>query len=197
MRKGIQTKAAILGHAAELFNIQGYAGFSLSDIMQATGLQKGGIYRHFASKEALAVEAFDFAFDLVKARMIEVLKGKRDPLERLFGIIQFFDGYLETPPLRGGCIVFNTAIDSDDAHPFLRERARQAMDLWRATIRQTVSKGIERGVMRPEVDPDEVATLIIGTIEGALAISKLYGDSIHINRAIKHLLHYIETQVKA
>jgi AcrR family transcriptional regulator len=197
MRKGEKTKTAILGQAAELFNIQGYSGSSMADIMQATGLQKGGIYRHFESKENLALEAFDYAFDLVKRRMAEALSGKRDPLDRLFAIIHFFDSYLETPPLKGGCIVLNTAIESDDTHPLLRDRARQGMDLWRTLIRRTVAKGIERGEMRPEVDPDEIATLIIATIEGALMISKLYGDDIHIKRAIKHLLHHIQANVKA
>ncbi|MHB8627686.1 MAG: TetR family transcriptional regulator C-terminal domain-containing protein [Aggregatilineales bacterium] len=197
MRKGEKTREIILGEAAELFNVQGYAGSSLADIMHATGLQKGGIYRHFVSKEALALEAFDYAFDLVKRRMTEALTGKRDPLERLFAIIQFFEGYVASPPLKGGCIILNTAIDSDDAHPLLRDRARQAMGLWQTLIRRTVIKGIEHGEMRPDLDPDEVATLIIGTIEGALMISKLYGDDVHIERAINHLLQYIEMCVKA
>ena len=196
MRKGERTREIILGHAAELFNIQGYSGSSLTDVMQATGLQKGGIYRHFVSKERLALEAFDYAFDLVKQRMTEALKGKRDPLERLYAILHFFDDYVETPPVKGGCIVLNTAIESDDANPALRERARQAMDEWRTLIWRTVARGIERGQMRPDIDPDEVATLIIGTIEGALMISKLYGDEIPMKRAINHLLQYIQTNVK-
>src|SRR5258708_40112262 len=99
MRKGEQTREFILERAVELFNIQGYSGFSLSDIMQATGLQKGGIYNHFVSKENLALEAFDYGFDLAQKRMAETLKDKRDPVDRLFGIIQFFQNYLELPPL--------------------------------------------------------------------------------------------------
>jgi len=31
--------------------------------MEATGLQKGGLYRHFDSKEELAQEAFDYAWE--------------------------------------------------------------------------------------------------------------------------------------
>ena len=45
--------------AAPIFNQHGYEGSSLNDLMEATGLKKGGIYRHFASKEELAAEAFD------------------------------------------------------------------------------------------------------------------------------------------
>ncbi len=197
MRKGERTREVILERAAELFNVQGFSGSSLSDIMQATGLQKGGIYNHFISKEALALEAFDFAFDLVKERMRDSLRGKRDPLDRLYGIIRFFEHYLQEPPLKGGCVILNTAIESDDTYPALRERARHAMDLWRTLIQRTVIKGIEQGEMCTGIDPDEIATLIIATLEGALMMSKLYDDDIHIRRAIDHLLHYVDTAVKA
>jgi len=48
---------------APVFNTKGYAATSLSDLMEATGLQKGGLYRHFDSKEELAQEAFDYAWE--------------------------------------------------------------------------------------------------------------------------------------
>ena len=44
MSKGANTREEILLRAARVFNTKGYAGAALSDIMQATGLQKGGIY---------------------------------------------------------------------------------------------------------------------------------------------------------
>jgi TetR/AcrR family transcriptional repressor of nem operon len=197
MRKGEKTREVILARAAELFNVQGYSGSSLSDIMQATGLHKGGIYNHFVNKENLALEAFDYAFARVSERMGDVLRERREPLDRLYGIIQFFEDYHEHPSIRGGCIVLNTAIDSDDSHPQLRQRARDAMDQWRVLIQRTVSKGIAQGVMRAEVDPDEVATLIIGTLEGALMMSKLYDDHVHTKRAVAHLIQYVEHSVKA
>lgn len=51
MSKAKETKEKIVKQAAELFNQQGYAGSSISDIMRATRLQKGGIYNHFQSKQ--------------------------------------------------------------------------------------------------------------------------------------------------
>jgi TetR/AcrR family transcriptional repressor of nem operon len=57
MREGEQTRQEIIRRAAPLFNQKGYEGTALSDLMQATGLEKGGIYRHFDSKQELAGEA--------------------------------------------------------------------------------------------------------------------------------------------
>ena len=64
MRKGEQTRREIIRKAASIFNQKGYEGAALSDLMQATGLEKGGIYRHFDSKQQLAGEAFDYAWNL-------------------------------------------------------------------------------------------------------------------------------------
>jgi AcrR family transcriptional regulator len=46
-----KTREQILFEAACLFNVKGYSGAALSDMMHATGLEKGGIYNHFESKE--------------------------------------------------------------------------------------------------------------------------------------------------
>ena len=63
MTKGEQTRKKIVAAAAPIFNQRGYEGSSLNDLMDATGLKKGGIYRHFSSKEELAAEAFDYTWN--------------------------------------------------------------------------------------------------------------------------------------
>ena len=77
MSKGEQTREMILARAAQLFSQRGYFGSSLADLMQATGLEKGGIYNHFSSKEQLALEAFDYAFTLLQQRIRRTLSGNR------------------------------------------------------------------------------------------------------------------------
>ena len=55
------TRQRIVELAAPVFNRQGYVGASMRDLIDATGLEKGGIYNHFGSKEQLALEAYDYA----------------------------------------------------------------------------------------------------------------------------------------
>jgi TetR/AcrR family transcriptional regulator, transcriptional repressor for nem operon len=191
MSKGEETKEKIIKQAAELFNKQGYAGSSISDVMRVTRLQKGGIYNHFESKDQLAVAAFDYAIALVRQHYRIAWKNKRHAIERLQAIIEAFRNYTDNPPIPGGCPLLNTAIESDDAHPVLRDRAQQAMTSWRDLLGLIITKGIHRGEIHPDVDADEVATIMISTLEGSVMMSKLYGDPIHIARAINHLHHYL------
>jgi TetR/AcrR family transcriptional repressor of nem operon len=197
MNKGEQTREMILERTAQLFSRQGYFGSSLSDIMHETGLEKGGIYNHFASKEQLALEAFDYSVSLVKQHTRATLAGKTHAVDRLLGVITVFKDMVDDPPLAGGCPILNTAIESDDAQPALRERAQRAMDSWRETIHRIVAKGIARQELRPDVNSDALASLLISSLEGAIMMSKLYGDSVHIYRVADFLTHYIRTSVSA
>jgi AcrR family transcriptional regulator len=197
MSKGEETKERILHQAAGLFNTRGYAGASISDIMQVTGLKKGGIYNHFQSKDDLALQAFDYAVDLIKQRYRGALKNKRHAVERLDGIISVFQANIDNPAIEGGCPLLNTAVESDDAHPVLRKRAQTVMDSWRDMVCKVIQKGIARGEIRAQVNPDEVATVMITLLEGAVMMSKLYDDSIHLERAINHLNHYIKVELQA
>jgi TetR/AcrR family transcriptional repressor of nem operon len=195
MAKGAETREEILQRAAVLFNTKGYTGAALSDIMDATGLKKGGIYNHFESKESLAIAAFDHAMAVIGASMQQALSGKVHARERLRALLDFFESYSRNPPIPGGCPIMNTAIENDDGNPELRDRAKRAMESWRQFIARTVRRGVERGELRKDADAEQAATIFIATIEGSILMSKLYRDSTHIDRALAHLRHYLEEEL--
>lgn len=192
MRKGDKTREFIIMQAANIFNQQGYFGSSVSDIMRETGLRKGGIYNHFESKDELVLAAFDYAIQQVSKRYAHAIEGKSTPLEQLIALISVYDNIIEDPPLKGGCPLLNTAVESDDTHPVLREKAREAMDRWLRFIRIIIKKGIKLGEIRNNIDVDAVATFIVSTIEGGVMVSKLYQDSAYMHSIIDQLTHYIE-----
>lgn len=192
MSKGEATKGKILERAVELFNLKGYSGASLADLMRATGLEKGGIYNHFGSKEEIALHAFDHAVEVISRRFEEALAGKKHAADRLLAVISVFAAYGEDPPFPGGCPILNTAIESDYAHPRLRERALEAVERLRALIRRIVEKGVERGELSPEADGDYLATLFLATMEGAVMLSHLYRDGAPLRQAASHLAQLVE-----
>lgn len=195
MSKASETRAKIIQQAAGLFNQQGYAGSSMSDIMRVTGLQKGGIYNHFNSKEELALEAFAFAVQLSSKKFLQAIRGKRTAVEKLQAILLVYRQFIDDPPVPGGCPLLNTAVESDDAYPVLRDRAQQAMTSWRNLIIRIINKGIVQGEIRLDVEADLVATILIATLEGSVMLSKLYGDAVYIERAIAHLNQYITSEL--
>jgi len=191
MSKAEQTRQRIIKQAAKLFNQQGFAGASMAELMAATGLKKGGIYNHFTSKDELAIAAFDYNVQLASQRQLTALRSQRQGDERLKAMVQAFVEGFDEISAWGGCPLMNTAIDSDDAHPQLRDKARQAMAQWRNLIEQIVQTARDRGEFSPTADPSAVATIVISVLEGALALARLEGDRTSLEQAQTHLDTYI------
>ena len=192
MSKAEQTKTHIVQQAAAVFNQKGYAASSIADIMQATGLKKGGIYNHFKSKDELALAAFDYAVSLMSQQMWNAVKTQTNAIQRLQGLVSSYLVYLKSPPIVGGCPILNTAIEADDTDSPLRDRASAAINSWRSLIVRIIQKGIKRGEIPATVEPDAVATIIICNIEGAIMMSQLEKNPVHLKRAIAHLQSYIQ-----
>ena len=196
MRKGEQTRQEIIREAAPIFNQQGYDGAALSDLMKATGLEKGGIYRHFESKQQLAAEAFDYAWSLAIGTRFEGTQQISNTVDRLKQIVRNFrDRRAGLVP--GGCPLLNTAMDSDDGNPQLRVKAQRALNSWLDRLRRIIDEGKRQGEIRRSVNSFELATLIVGTLEGSLLVSRLHRQDTARNLACRHLEEYFETSVRA
>ncbi len=185
LSKGEKTRQRIVQKAAAVFNQHGYSGTSLSDLMEKTGLEKGGIYRHFESKEDLAVAAFDYAWSEIKRIRLGALDAIPSPLGKLRGMVDIFASKPSAVP--GGCALMNTAIDADDGNPVLRAHARNAMHEWLAYLEIAVREGMAQGEIVAETSPESVASVIIATLEGSLMISRITANENPLRLARKQL----------
>src|SRR5437588_10759829 len=196
VRKGEETRRDIIRKAAPIFNRKGYSGAALSDLMRATGLEKGGIYRHFESKEELAGDAFDHAWRLAMDARFEGTEEVPNTVDRLKQIVRNFRDR-RTRLVPGGCPLLNTAIDSDDGNPQLRAKARQALRSLLDRLQSIADEGQRRGEVRADVDSAKLATLIASTLEGSIMISRLQKKEEPRDLACRHLEEYLETRVRA
>ena len=196
MKKGEMTRRRILERSAPVFNTKGFFGASMHDLVLASGLEKGGIYNHFESKEQLALEAFDYAVEVMSGRFREALEGKDSALERLFAIVDVLGALAEDPPVPGGCPVLNTAVESDGVHPALKERAAEAMSGWLRLVGREVKEGVKSGELSPGTDPRSVASVVVATLEGAVMLSRLENDPEHMRKVVGHLKDHLRSLVR-
>jgi TetR/AcrR family transcriptional repressor of nem operon len=194
MSKGDETRQKIIAAAAPLFNKQGYAGCVIKDIMAATGLEKGGIYRHFESKEEIAAEAFDYAWMVASASRQQGLDDIPNHVDRLK---QHIARFVTRSSIPGGCPLLNTGVDSDNGNPILRERVRNALKGWQKMLRSILAEGIEAGTVRGDVDPEKVSRVIISGLEGGMLVSRIEKNDEALRDAMDYLDSYLETKVRA
>jgi len=193
LSKGQETRQRIIAEAAAIFNRRGYEGCSIQAIMEATGLEKGGIYRHFESKEELAAEAFDYAWNCASAKRRQNLEAIPNHADRLK---QHIANFAIRTGLPGGCPLLNTAVDSENGNPVLRDRVRKALRNWQSMLRTLLEEGIKAGDIHTNIDPHAAANHIIGGLEGAMLISRIERNDSALRQSLKYLDAYVDSELR-
>jgi TetR/AcrR family transcriptional repressor of nem operon len=191
MQKGEQTRQRIIAKAAPLFNRKGFHGCSMQDISGATGLEKGSLYSHFASKDELAVAAFDHAWAKTSSARVGNLDQVPNSVDKLR---RHITNFISRPSFAGGCPMLNTVLDAGNAT--LRHRAEGAMREWVGYLAEITRAGQAKGEIRRLVDPEKLAILIIALLEGAFVSSRLQRSRDALLLAQEHLETYLESQVR-
>ena len=193
MGKGERTRQDILQKVAVLFNEKGYAATSMQDITAATGIQRGGIYNHFASKDALALETFEYACSVLTKQLLRGIGRQKTAVGRLKAIARSFaDLYAQNPSFPCGCQVLNTAVEAKRQMLPLRQKAQAAMGQFQDLIMTVTQRGIEQGEFPASTDAEALAAVFLSTLEGSMLLTVLYDDATYLEHAVSHLQGYLD-----
>jgi AcrR family transcriptional regulator len=120
------TLARILDAGAELVTETGYAGFGVSDVCRRAGVSAGGLYRYFASKEALVLAVQDRELGRLDAQMAEALAPEH---WRDVPAVQVLDGAVQALAQQYRCSepMLRAFIMHSGADPEMRAHASQAV----------------------------------------------------------------------
>jgi len=193
MRKGEATKQKIIEQTSGLFNTKGYYTPTLSDVMEATGLQKGGIYNHFSSKEELSIEVFRYNLTLLSQEISRALVGVKSCEEQLTTIITLGLHVSQGTPVAGGCPILNAGVEADGNYAPLQEEARKALTGLQKRISAILRKGIATGEFKSDLRVDELTYFFISAFEGAVFLTKVEVNSRPMQSVVNTLQEYIKT----
>lgn len=194
MRKGEQTRQRVIETAARVMNLHGYNGSGMAELMRETGLAKGGLYRHFESKQALAVEAFQYAFTTIHDLRFAHLDAVPNAVDKLQ---KFLENFAAIPsPIPGGCPILNTGTENDDGNPALLHSAQRAFDATVKRLARIIQDGQQRREIRPEVVPGELALFLFCSLEGGIFASRLQGTRQRLEVVAEQMRHYLEEEVR-
>ncbi len=187
MRNPEQTKATILKESANLFNTKGYKATSLSDITTATGFTKGAIYKHFNNKEDLEQQALRSLGRTMFDILGKEIKLAQDYESKMDVIFNFFENYLSDPPYLGGCPLLNSAVESDDANPALRQQSFGMLVNLKSSLRRILENAKRRNQIKEDTNVEQMVHVFIATLEGGIMMSKLERKNDAITTCIKFL----------
>lgn len=152
--KGANTRKKICITAAKLFSERGYKNVSMQDICNATGLSKGGLYRHFDSKS-------DLLFEIIKKdkRVIEDIEEGRSAVDTLENLLTLY--YEDMKKCRESLSFALYEFAASDDGMVLKSGNDDDKQYWH----RLVSYGVKTGEFN-DIDPDVVMNTFLYAYRG-------------------------------
>ena len=168
----------------DVFWSQGYAGTSVGDLGEATGLGRGTFYHTFGDKHAMFLRNLD---DYCTETCDGVRAQLRDPemvaCDRLVVHVESITVSTAADIERRGCLIAKSAAELSATDPDVTKRVKRTLDVWLRELAATISEAQRDGDVDPEADPRALASLLLAVLRGIEALRKGGASVATINAA--------------
>lgn len=186
------TKERLLEAAERLMLAKGYEATSVKEICEAAGLTKGGFFHYFASKEDLGKAVLDrFVSTMFRTIQQAPFLKKRDPLQRVYGYVDFAMELSRNPQAQNGCLLGNFAQELSHTRPKIRSRCAHHFVQWADALRQDLERAKAKHRPKTAIDAHSLAEHFIAVIEGSLILAKANQDMKVVEKNLGHFKQYL------
>jgi AcrR family transcriptional regulator len=182
----ISTRDKLIGAALELFATQGYAGTSVTDILNKAGVNAGSLYYLFPGKRDLLLAVLDAYHEGIYPMLLEpAWQGVDDPIERIFALLRRYRQALQMTDCSYGCPIGSLALEIHEPDPQVRQRLADNFARWVDAIEQCL---IDAGPRIPaDIDRRALATMALTTMEGGVMLARTERRIDPFDRAVAML----------
>lgn len=190
--RGTKTRARIVTAAADLMYIQGVGATTLDEVVAASGVSKSQLYHHFSGKAAL-VRA---VVDLTGERVIERERGALGHVSTIAGLRRWRDALVQNNALLHGaygCALGSLASEVSDHDGAARLVLSQLFIEWQELLADVLRRLRDSGVLPPETPIDQLATGLMGALQGGYMLAQTARDVTPMATSIDMALTHIES----
>ena len=155
--RGQRTRTAVLDQALLLTTVAGLDGLSLSQVADALGVSKSGLFAHWRSKEALQLAVIDHARAQWTDMVIRPALGEPRGVRRLWAVHDHRLRFYEAQVLPGGCFFANANFEFNARPGVIRDRLAAELTDWMTFLTGLAADAVTVGDLRPEADPPAIA----------------------------------------
>ena len=182
--KGARTRARILDEAAALIHDRGVAGTTLDDVKVAAEVSGSQMYHYFPDKNELVQAVIDYQADAIVNIHRQALSGSNG--------VEAWRDMVITEARRtnaiGGCALGSLGGQLAETDPEARALIAAGFDQWSITIRDGLRSLYAAGLLRADLDPDDLATTLLATLEGGTLLAQVQRNTRPLETAIDTLL---------
>ncbi|MGJ8669614.1 MAG: TetR/AcrR family transcriptional regulator [Oceanococcus sp.] len=173
----LNTRTRFLVAAIDLFQAQGYHQTGLNQIIEAADAPKGSLYHYFPKgKEQLACEAIKVASNEVLTALMGTVMGAHSAAEVVKRMLSYFTAQMTDSNYRKGCPIATITLEQAGKSELIREACQSAYGSWTNTLSSVLATF-------KVATPDDVAQVVLSTIEGALILSKTQRSTVPLENA--------------
>jgi TetR/AcrR family transcriptional repressor of nem operon len=190
--RGAKTRARIVAAAADLVYIQGIRATTVEDVLVASGVSKSQLYHHFSGKDALVRAVIGH----VGGSIIERERNALGHVSTIPGLRRWRDALVQNNALRHGaygCALGSLASEVSDRDEAARRAVSQLFMEWQDLLEGALHRLQEAGALDPEAPIDQLATGLMGAVQGGYLLAKTARNVKPLATSIDMALAHIQS----
>ena len=190
--KGTRTRQNIIEKSLQLFCVKGYYNTSINDILEATGLTKGGLYGHFSSKEDIWYAVYDEALGIWRQVVFKGIQSNSSPLERIQTFIENdIKNKLGNDVFEGGCFFHSMLVELSGQSVAMSKHILGGFMQLAGLLCTWLEQADQQGMLKEGLNFKEIANYIIISLNGAAALYASSRDPAILDHTVSQLRFYI------
>ena len=190
--KGRATRERIIEAAADLMFRQGVTGTSIDDVRKATGVSGSQMTHYFRDKRSLVRAVIAWQADAVIGLHRQPALGKLvtfGALERWAELNIARQRELHCQGCSFGSLAGELAVTDAET----RAGLAAGFTRWEALFRDGLRAMRDRGDLRPDADPDQLAAGLLASLQGGMLLTQATREIRHVEAALTTALDHIRS----
>jgi AcrR family transcriptional regulator len=173
--------------AAAAFQAHGYHSTSTHDIVREAGITGGALHHHFPTKKALGLAVIrERVAQAVEDAWIDPVKSGRSAAEGVQAAFAAIAAELDEKGKVSGCPLNNLVLELSLADAEFQSALQNVFEGWRAALAEKLRADRAAGVLEI-ADTDDLATFIVASYSGAMALAKARQSSEPLKTCARQL----------
>ncbi|GJG95057.1 TetR/AcrR family transcriptional regulator [Cupriavidus pauculus] len=174
----------VVDSAIGLFRQRGFGATSIADLVEATSLTRGSLYKAFTDKKSVYVAALERYVRLGHERIRAIAGGQGTGRERVAKLLAYYLEQSRSEPGRLGCLVVATGLEATVVDPDIARMFEQALKYLEQTLSELIRIGIEDHSIRVDVNTKAAAKALLCFLQGLRVVGKSDLHRDHLDKAM-------------
>jgi TetR/AcrR family transcriptional regulator, transcriptional repressor for nem operon len=183
------TRQRIVDAALYLFWLRGYTATGIAEILERAKANTGSFYYYFKTKEQLLLAVLELYLQTLMPVVVEpVLTQVQDPLDRVFGILDFYRKNLLATGCTYGCPIGRLALEIPEEQFRVHKRLADNFDGWTAAVENCLQDARDR--IPEDIDRRTLSKFVLTVMEGGVMQSRAHRTIEPFDASVEHLRKY-------